>query len=149
MKTIAFILLVSVLVLPSTIGQFGSTGGAEKELLRLEGELTRAILRRDIALLEKVLGEDYTFTDSGGKVSQKADLLKAMKSGDVINETYEVTDLRVRVYGGTGIVTGLSRTKWRAGEVGYTDEDRFTDVFVRLEGGWRLVASQTTRISRQ
>jgi hypothetical protein len=154
MKQVIAIAIILLAVSPLT---FGQTKGkktnpnisAEQELIQIENELIDALLKRDVAVFERFLDEDYIFTDSGSNVHFKADVLGYLKSGDLINETYFLSDLRVRFYGKTAIVTGRSKTKWRAGDDGAIDQDRFTDVFAKRKGRWYLVAGQTTRISRE
>jgi hypothetical protein len=122
---------------------------AEQELIQIENDLVSALLKHDVSVFDRFLDKDYIFTDSGSTVHFKADVLGYLKSGDLINETYVLSDLRVRFYGKTAVVTGRSKTKWRAGDDGAIDQDRFTDVFVKRNGRWYLVAGQTTRISRE
>jgi ketosteroid isomerase-like protein len=63
--------------------------------------------------------------------------------------TLEMSDLKVRVYGDTGVATGTSKASWVSDGVRTTDQDRFIDVFAKRKGKWYLVAGQTTRISRE
>jgi ketosteroid isomerase-like protein len=154
MKQVIVIVIILLTAAPMT---FAQTKGkktnlnvrAEQELIQIENELIDALLKRDVSVFERFLDEDYIFTDSGSNVHFKANVLGYLKSGDLINETYFLSDLRVRLYGNTAIVTGRSKTKWRAGDDGAIDQDRFTDVFVKRNERWYLVAGQTTRISRE
>jgi ketosteroid isomerase-like protein len=54
-------------------------------------------------------------------------------------------DLSIRSYGDTAIATGRT-TATTGGEPSQTVRLRFTDVFVRRDGKWLVVASQATRI---
>ena len=57
-----------------------------------------------------------------------------------------MAEVSVRVFGQSAVVTG--RTTVRAGDDASTTIIlRFTDVFVRHEGHWQVVASQATRLS--
>ena len=58
---------------------------------------------------------------------------------------YENT--RVRLYGETAVVTGQARIKEQSDNERRSYLVRVTRVYVRQEGRWRLVASQTTRVA--
>jgi hypothetical protein len=154
MKRVIVLVIILLAALPIT---FAQTKGkktnpnirAKQELVQIENELIDALLKRDASVFERFLDKEYIFTDSGGNVHFKSDVLGYLKSCDLINETYLLSDLRVRLYGKTAVVTGRSKTKWRASDDGAIDQDRFTDVFVKRNGRWYLVAGQTTRISRE
>ena len=59
--------------------------------------------------------------------------------------TSSVDQLAVRSYGDTAIVTG--RTKATASGAAQTVTLRFTDVFVRRDERWIVVASHATRVT--
>ena len=56
-----------------------------------------------------------------------------------------VDQLAVRVYGDTAVVTGRT-TATVDGDALQQATLRFTDVFVRRESGWLVVASHATRL---
>ena len=68
------------------------------------------------------------------------EICRAPRHGD----KQTVDDVKVRLYGDTAIVTG--RTTVTSGETGQVVQLRFTDVCVRRDGRWRIVASQATRV---
>ena len=56
------------------------------------------------------------------------------------------TDMQVRVYGNTAVVTGgLTESGTRNGTA-YTDTYRWTDVFVKRGGHWQAVVSQWAKV---
>jgi len=67
------IFVVTVMCLAASflaIGQMKSrterqNANVEQALTQIENELTDAILKRDVAVFERALTEDYIFTDSG------------------------------------------------------------------------------------
>lgn len=63
-------------------------------------------------------------------------------------ESYKLDDLTVRVYGDTGVVAGRWTGKFTVDGKDASGEFRYTDTFVRRPGGWRVVASQDTRIQK-
>jgi len=55
----------------------------------------------------------------------------------------------VQVYGDTGIVTSPSSWHYAIAGKEASEEFRSTDVFVKRQGHWQLVASQDTRIPKK
>jgi ketosteroid isomerase-like protein len=115
------------------------------ELIIQERIWTEAIKNRDREALDRLLADDFIFTDDEGNVYDKAQYISAIV--DLIRvSSYVVDQTAVHVYGDTGIVAG----RW-TGTQTVEGEDasgafRFTDTFARQPGGWQGVASHDTRI---
>jgi len=70
----------------------------------------------------------------------KRDVVAFAKSGRMKFQRYETSDLKVRVYGDAAVVTGkLQRTRTINGQQ-QDDNWRFTKMYVRQGGQWRVVA---------
>jgi hypothetical protein len=83
---------------------------------------------------------------AAGYLRSKQDVLKAVATGNIGNEYLETSDLKIRVYADTAVVTGRAlQTAQRVGK-DFTDSYRFTRVFVRRGGQWLAVALQMTRL---
>lgn len=122
---------------------------AEQELIQLENQLFEATRKHDVAFFQRILADDYIFTSSGATVVYKPDTISWFSTPVQPDTTLEMRELRVRVYGDTGVATGISKASWVSNGVRTTDQDRFIDVFAKRNGSWYLVAGQTTRISRE
>jgi hypothetical protein len=112
---------------------------AEQELARLEHELIRAIQRRDRAVLDGLLGDDFTLTTGrpGAEVRTRAEWLRISEREYVIDE-FDFEELVVQVYG----VAAVVRSRYaQRGSMGGDRRDttfRMTDVWVRHGDAWRL-----------
>ena len=116
------------------------------EIRALEAAHNAALANRDVAALEKMMSEDFTFVTPRGDLRTRQDVLKAVGAGSIGNEYLESSDLRIRIYADTAIVTGRAvQTAQRAGK-DYTEMFRFTRVYVRRGGQWLAVALQMTRL---
>jgi len=75
--------------------------------------------------------------------------LKDVKDGTLKYERLDKSEMKVRVYGETAVVTGRaqSKIKVKGQEVGGID--RFTEVFARQGGKWRCVSTQGSPIRAQ
>jgi ketosteroid isomerase-like protein len=90
--------------------------------------------------------DDYTFITLRGELRTKAEIVKGFRSGSFKYDSREISDLNVRVYGDTAIVTGRSNQKGKEDGKDYSGDYRFTRVYVKQDGHWRTVALQTTII---
>lgn len=120
-----------------------------EELLKLEKEFAQAIVKNDVEAIERILADDWIIIDPDGGVIDKARFLGVIKSGALTHEMMESDDIRVRLYGDTAVVTGLTRTRGKYSGQAFTTQERATDVFVKQNGRWRCVFSQLTRFTKK
>src|SRR5213082_2446749 len=83
----------------------------QEELLKLENEFARAVTNNDADALDGFLADDWIIVDPDGSIIDKARFLGVIKSGVLSHELMKSADLRVRLYGNTAVVTGLTTTK--------------------------------------
>jgi ketosteroid isomerase-like protein len=114
----------------------------EEELRRLEHESHEAFLRGDAEVLERMLADDFLFTDPDGRMVDKAGWISDMTRSDVVYESFEIDDLRVRVYGDAAVTNGRVSVRARSAEQVSEERYCYTATYVRLEGRWRVVAEQ-------
>lgn len=135
-------------------GALGAHAGAqpgnadERSLMRLEQEYNDAQVKRDRPTLERVWADDYLYTHSNGTVMNKAQDIADTMSGDMTWTAARLDDMKVRLFGDVGIVTGRLTMEGRASQYA-SGPRRFTDVFVKRGGRWQLVGGQTTMLPAQ
>jgi ketosteroid isomerase-like protein len=142
--------LCAAALVPASAAGPNDTGTAkvQEEIKRIEGERNRAILAGDLAALDRVTSEDYTFITQRGELRTKAEILAGFKSGSFRYSAREVSDLTVRVYGNAAVVTGRARQKGTENSNDYSGENRFTRVYVRQGDRWITVALQVTLVEK-
>jgi ketosteroid isomerase-like protein len=59
-----------------------------------------------------------------------------------VKSSQTLSDLKVRVHGDMGVVTGVNTAE--AADKSFTVKVRFTDVFVKDKGVWRALSAQET-----
>lgn len=121
-------------------------GDVAADLVRAEREWAEAVVNLDRAGVERVIGDDFSVTDSTGHVWERGPYLDAVVSGVSGLESLKIDDLGVRDYGDVAVVTG--RLTYRAG-LGRSDLNgayRFTKTYLRRGGRWRCVVAQEGRI---
>ncbi len=120
---------------------------AEQVLRILEQEWANAVKRRDVAKIDQIQAEEFVFTDPAGGIWTKAQEIKTVGSGSLVIDSFELSELNVRIYGTAAVVTFRVIWNGRSNGVDISGPQRMTDVFVQRDGRWQCVASQTTRIS--
>ena len=113
---------------------------AEQEVLKVNEKYDKAIISRDAAAYERILANDFIFTSFDGVVSNKAQELEKVKSGDLKFEFGKSDDVRIKIYGKTAVVTARFRAKGQSKGKNFTVLERYTVVFVKRNGRWQLVA---------
>ena len=121
----------------------------EEELLRLEDEFARAVASNDTDALDGLLADDWIIVEPDGSIIDKARFLGVIRSGALSHESMESTDLRVRLYGNTAVVTALTTTKGKFMGQDFASCERATDIFVKQTDRWQCVFTQLTRFTKK
>ncbi len=119
----------------------------EEELKKLETDRAAAAVKADVATLEKQTADDYTFINLHGQMSDKSQMVNAFKTGQTKLTADEVSDMKVRVYGNTAVITGKADIKGTVGGKDASGQIMFTRVYVKKGGSWQSVAFQQTLVS--
>jgi ketosteroid isomerase-like protein len=125
------------------------TGEAEEELLTLEKAFADAIVRNDLEGIGRLVTDDWIIIDPNGEIVDRARFFKVIKSGALTHDMMESEDFRVRVYGDSAVVTGVTRTKGKFMGQEFTTQERATDVFVKRDGRWQCVLTHLTRFTKK
>lgn len=121
----------------------------EQELLKLENEFARAVASNDADALDRLLADDWIIVEPDGGMIGKAQFLGVIRSGALSHESMESTELRIRVYGNTAVVTGVTTSKGKFMGQDFTSCERATDIFVKQADRWRCVFTQLTRFTKK
>ena len=115
-----------------------------REIIEMERQANEASLRRDADFSQKTLAEDYVAITPLGQVTTKQDTVSARKSGQLRYETINVTDMVIRIYGDTAVVTARAEVKGHQLGEDFSGPYRYTRVWVRKTGHWQAVSYQAT-----
>jgi len=126
----------------------------EAEITKLENEWAAAAQHGDVDTLRRILADDLTMTLVDGNIGDKSGEIKNAESGAVTAEAWELADTKVTVLSAdSAFITGrgvIKKGKFKDPATGkvsdISGQYRFTDVYVRRNGQWQAVASQTTQI---
>jgi hypothetical protein len=112
-------------------------------ILRLNDEYIRAFLEGDASWYDKHLANDFKYISGIGAVIDRQTFLQLTAAGADIAD-YQLQEVTVRFYGGTALVQALGVFKRADGVIG---RNRYTDVYVRDDGNWKVVSAQVTPLT--
>jgi len=121
----------------------------QEELLKLENDFAQAVTNNDADAVDGFLSDDWIIVDPDGGIIDKARFLGVIKSGALSHEMMESANLRVRLYGNTAVVTGLTTSKGKFMGQDFTSCERATDIFVKQNDRWQCVFTQLTRFAKK
>jgi ketosteroid isomerase-like protein len=121
---------------------------AESDVRAAEARFFAALLQGKGGELEGILGPDFILIDvmTGSEIPRGV-LVDLVGSRQLVFESVERQEARVRLYGGTAIVTGATRMSGHFGDQRFGAHSRYTHVYVHGRDGWRLVTAQGTPIA--
>lgn len=139
---IAFRLALVALLCLSMRAAAQESGPGADQVRKLEEKWTEAYKQRDIDLLSTLLTEDFIITVEDGATYSKAGYITHSADPTVKVEVAEQSDMRIHTRGGmVAVVTGAYYERGRSRNKPYEYHDRFTDVWVRVGGTWRVLSS--------
>jgi ketosteroid isomerase-like protein len=114
---------------------------------QLEDAWRNAILKSNIATMDRLLAEDYLAITSSGLVQTKEETLANLKSGRVHMASLSVSDRKVRFYGRTAVVTSLAEVNATTPDGNISGNYRYTRVYARdASGNWKIVSFEASKI---
>jgi ketosteroid isomerase-like protein len=124
-----------------------SAGSKDEEAVRkAETDRFAAMLKADVVALDKLLGPDLTYTHGDSRVIDKAQFIADFKTGAFKYVTIEPNDMKIRIYGDMAIVTGGAGMHVVSNGAPANIKIRYTDVHVKRNGAWQMVAWEATRV---
>ncbi|MBI3493546.1 MAG: nuclear transport factor 2 family protein [Acidobacteria bacterium] len=119
---------------------------ADDDFLQFERKLAEAYLHGDRAFVDGLLADDWTSTDYRGRSWTKPDVLALFEPGGPTFSAMKIDVDHVRRLGDVVVVTGRSVSSGRVQDRDLTIIQRYTDVYVKRDGRWRIVTSHGTQI---
>lgn len=120
----------------------------EREILKLEEELTQTEMRLDVGALNSIYADDIMVTAPIGlcvdKPAVMAEVRLAAEKAKI--ERYDKEDLKVRAYGDTAVTSYRIAAKARFEETEINRQFCMTNVWMKREGRWQIVARHTANL---
>ena len=139
-------LLVLAAVFAQAQPQSRSEGRVVDEIRKADRERIQAQVHADAAALDRIYAEDFIGVGPSGTVRTKTQVLSDFSSGSLKFQSITTDDVRIRVYGNAAVETGLSTMKGQDADKVVPEENRFTRVWIKQQGQWRLVANHYSNV---
>src|SRR5215467_712 len=106
----------------------------------LEQKWVDAYKQRQISTVASLLADDYVITVEDGTTYGKVGFI-SYNAGSLRVDVAEASDLRIHMHDNIAVVTGAYHEKGVQGGKPYDYHDRLTDVWMKTNGRWQLIAS--------
>jgi ketosteroid isomerase-like protein len=113
----------------------------EEIIKKLDNERIQAQIHADAAALDRIYGSDFIGVGPSGTVRTKPQVIADFTSGELKFQSITTDEVQVRVYGDTAVETGLSTMVGQDKCKPVPRDTRFTRVWIKQQGSWRLVAN--------
>jgi uncharacterized protein (TIGR02246 family) len=113
----------------------------EQAIRELDHKRIQAQINADAVALDRLYAADFIGVGPSGTVRTKSQVIADFTSGELRFQAITTDEVQVRVYGNTAVETGRSTMNGQDKGKAVPRDTRFTRVWVKQEGRWRLVAN--------
>jgi ketosteroid isomerase-like protein len=113
---------------------------AEQELTFFEQQWDKSFISNDIEEIGKFMSEDWVIVGFDG-IKSKSQFLESIKSGSVTHNRMDSDEMRIRIYGDTGVVVSRGTSSGTYNGQPFELYEWSTSVFMRKEGKWQCVST--------
>lgn len=117
-----------------------------KEIEALEMQWRQAQLSNDVAVMDRLLADDYVGISASGIIENKTEALALRRAGTLHITNLDLNDLKVRIYGDTAVVTSRADLAGTSGSSDIGGTYRYTRVYNKRYGQWKIVSFEASRI---
>ena len=117
-----------------------------QEIVSLEKEAARAIQQNSGTFFRRVYSEDYAGTLSHGQQVNRTQWIDAVESPSVKRESFNASDIKVRIYQDMAIATCLWSSRFTINGQRYSTQFRAVHVYINTPRGWHVVSGQATNL---
>ena len=141
MRKRAFLITALVCLTIFPLGLRAQESSDVAAIRALEFKLVDCYKRHEVEVFASVLDDDFVITFEDGSTYSKTGYLAYSTSPSTRVETVEIQEMKIRLHGDTAVVTGVYHEKGVDSQKSYDYHDRFTDVWMKKAGKWRLIAA--------
>jgi ketosteroid isomerase-like protein len=117
----------------------------EAEIIQLEHEWVDAIVKKDTATLDRLFAPEFNGTSPSGATFPRTDAIEQLKAGEYAVESMNLDEVSVNVYGNTAVAFTSQQEKSKVDGKDNSGHYHFTNVWVKRDGKWQVVASHGSR----
>lgn len=139
--------LCLIVILPLQAMPRGERHEVRHEIDHLEDHWRDAVLNRNVPAMDSLLASDYMAITANGTLESKDETLAKLRSGALHIRSLEMSDRKVRFYGGTALVTSRAEVTGMTPDGELKGSYRYTRVYVKDRAGvWRIVSFEASKI---
>ena len=125
------------------------TAAVEKEITKIETELAAACVKADVEALGRYNAPDWIFTAPNGQVFTWAESAEFWKKGAIKIAAMKLDEVKIKVYGNTAIASVLDTETSTIKGKDVSGQYRTTDVFLKRDGKWMIVATHSCKVLKE
>jgi len=115
-----------------------------QEIINLENEAARAIQTNSGTFFRRVYSDDFSGSLSHGQIVNKALFIDAVQTADVKYDSFNASDINVRIFKDAAIATCLWSARGVFKQDRFTSQMRVMHVYINGPRGWHVIAGQVT-----
>ena len=142
----SWISLFSAGLLLSCLAMAKDAPATEKKITDLEVALGEAMIHKDIAMLSKLVADDWTIQSESGSMGTKAGFIDDVKSGALVVTRFKIHNIHVHVVGNVAYVQAFDDEESFYKGKSNSGTYNWLDVWENRDGRWVSVATQLTRV---
>jgi len=148
---IAVLVLTAAAIAPGQRprGKRDQRRSVEQVIRQLDHERIQAQITADAVALDRIYAADFIGVGPSGTVRAKPQVLSDFTSGNLKFQSITTDDVTVRIYGSTAVETGRSTMVGQDKGRPVPRDNRFTRVWVKQQGRWRLVLNHYSPLITQ
>jgi ketosteroid isomerase-like protein len=148
-RVLATVMLTAAALMLASAPAYGQrqSRATEHAVMEAEKAYVDALVKGDHAALNRLLDDQYVFTNTEGETLDRGAHLGRFKGGTYRFATKaDIDDVKIRISGNTAYVTG--RLNFFGADTPPPDgHSRYTHVWIKKMGRWRLISNHSHRVS--
>lgn len=123
----------------------------EQEFIKLEQEWMEAVQKQDDPALNRIMARDFVHTTSmiPGRSTDKAQFIEVSVQPTTRLGTFSFDQVVVRLVGDLAVVNALYSQKARQGEISFNGDYFLTDIWVKRDNRWQVLARNLMRAQKE
>jgi hypothetical protein len=149
MRKLAALFVLGLVISPFGLSQDDAPPNPEMqqaEIVNLEREAVRAIQLNNATFFRRVYSDDYAGTLSHGVQVNRAQWIEAIQSPSVRYQSFNASDIKVRIFQDTAIATCLWSANFLIKDQHFSAQMRAIHVYINTPRGWHVVSGQATNL---
>lgn len=131
---------------PSAAPTTSPAENVEQIVAKLERDWADAMVKSDVAALDHIVADDFSYTNWDGTTITKAQHLEDIKSGASKSASLIPNNIKVRVFGDVAVVTLGQQEKAQYKGKDTSGHYLYTDTWVKRNGKWQIVAGHGCKV---